>query len=390
MSIQKRTRGGRVDYMVRWRDGGATGPQRSRSFDRRADAEAFEATRRRRKQLGAHAPIDPSRRTLGDWLETWVADGRARWARSTLYSRTSILDKWVDPYLGDVRLADLGRRRLIEYRREITAKGCTAKQANATMRVLSAALSAAADEELIPANPAHGIKRLPTIRTDMQALSADQAEAIRAALPTQADRVLWGFMYAAGLRPEEALPLRWRDVDTTNKRVMIDRTFVVGQLRNTTKTGLGRDVDLIDPLIADLTALRAEQHPVNDDALVCPSLAGTPHHLENWRARVWNPARDRVGPGWATPYAGRRTYISLRIHAGDSPLVVAAAVGHTNGETIWRHYAREFERARTATPVPLAHAVETARRALASPGSVRQVCAKPGPGPSRGHLRLVV
>ena len=57
-----------------------------------------------------------------------------------------------------------------------------------------------------------GLQRPKVIREPRKALSAEQAERIRAELPAQADRVLWGLIYAAGLRTEEALALRWSDV----------------------------------------------------------------------------------------------------------------------------------------------------------------------------------
>jgi hypothetical protein len=52
------------------------------------------------------------------------------------------------------------------------------------------------------------------------------------------------------------------------------------------------------------------------------------------------------------------------IHAGVSPASVAAAVGHTSGETIWKHYARTFDGARGAKPVPMDQAIWAARRSV--------------------------
>jgi integrase len=69
------------------------------------------------------------------------------------------------------------------------------------MRVLSAALGGAVAED-----------KPPTIRAPRKALSPEQAERVRAELPTRRDRVLWGLQHAAGLRTEEALALRCSDV----------------------------------------------------------------------------------------------------------------------------------------------------------------------------------
>jgi hypothetical protein len=41
--------------------------------------------------------------------------------------------------------------------------------------------------------------------------------------------------------------------------------------------------------------------------------------------------------------------------------VIVAAIAGNSSEVIWKHYAREFDRARSAPSVPLADALATAR-----------------------------
>ena len=147
------------------------------------------------------------------------------------------------------------------------------------MRTLSAALAAAVDAGKLPSNPATGIRRLSTDTVRRDALSAEQAEAIRAALPTQRDRLMWGLLYLAGLRTEEALALRWQDIrglSRTGGRIAVDRVFVAGEIRQRTKTGAGRDVEIIAALAEDLIRHHEQTAPTSGDDLVCPSRVGTP------------------------------------------------------------------------------------------------------------------
>jgi integrase len=133
--------------------------------------------------------------------------------------------------------------------------GATPTIVTNVMKTLSSALGAAVDDGKLPTNPLLGVKRLPVIREPRRSLFADQAERVRVQLPTQQDRVLWGFLYAAGLRTEEALALRWADVIGLSRAgctLKIDRVFTRGKIRNTTKTGRGRDVPVIAPLAQDL------------------------------------------------------------------------------------------------------------------------------------------
>jgi hypothetical protein len=92
-----------------------------------------------------------------------------------------------------------------------------------------------------------------------------------------------------------------------------------------------------------------------------------PINLHNWRARIFNPAAERAGVGWAGRYTGRTTYISLQIHVGLSPVSVAALAGNSP-DIIWKRDAREFDRSRTARQSDLEGAARAARRAVARDG----------------------
>jgi len=99
------------------------------------------------------------------------------------------------------------------------------------------------------------VQRPKVIREPRQALSAERAERIRVELPTHTDRVLRGLLCAPGLRTEEALTVRWSDfleLSRAGCTLKVDRVFVSGQIRHTTKTGRGRDIEIVAPLAADL------------------------------------------------------------------------------------------------------------------------------------------
>jgi integrase len=185
-------------------------------------------------------------------------------------------------------------------------------------------------------------------------------------MPSQRDRVLLGLLAYAGLRPEEALALRWIDV---GRVLVIDRAFTHGEEKGT-KTNQRRTVEVIKPLAMDLQGLRAQN---GGEGLVAASETGGHLHLGNWRNRVWNPACRRAGVE-ATPYDGRHSYASLLIHAGRSPLAVAAAHGHASGETTWKHYAHVFEEARLASSTPVEDVILPARLRIGGPDRLHESC----------------
>lgn len=139
----------------------------ARTFDLKADAAAWEADARRRSQLGAHGAAEPSRDTLRVWLERYWKRDAADWARSTRFYRAHMIDKWIEPLIGGVRLRDLGAARVREWLAQIGAAGCTRGQRNHALR-----------------------------------------ERMRAAMPIPRDALMVSLMAYAGLRPEEVAPLR--------------------------------------------------------------------------------------------------------------------------------------------------------------------------------------
>jgi len=145
VSIQRATnQDGTTRYVVRWREGGR---QRGRRFDRLADARAFGAE------------------TLKEWLAHWFAVDGVRWEKNARLDRACVVDRWIAPYLGDVRLRDLGRARIIEWRAAMLADGASPYQTSKALGTLSAALGSAVDNERLPANPCVGIIAVVVVRS---------------------------------------------------------------------------------------------------------------------------------------------------------------------------------------------------------------------------------
>ena len=363
MSVSKGRRGGRTRWDVRWRE---EGRQQSRTFDRREDADRFEADVRRRLQLGAHGLVEPSREPLDEWLRHWWERDAHAWAASTRMQRGHVLDKWIVPFIGGVRLKDLGPARVREWRSAITRAGCSPGQVNAATRVLSAALGAAVPQAL-PSNPCTGIGSLPVQVARPRALTPDEIERIRGEMPSARDALMVSLMGYAGLRPEEVVALRWRDAE--GGVIVVDRAFTCGQLKGT-KSGARRTVEIVAPLAADLAGYRP--HVADPDALIAPARGGGFLYWGNWRNRAWNPACLAAGVK-AAPYDLRHSFASLLIHEGRNPLLVSAALGHASGELVWRRYGHVFDAARLAPTLSMVEAIEHAREDLRRSG-VRSEC----------------
>jgi integrase len=288
VSVVRAVRNGRTRWEVRWRDGGR---HRSRTFDLKRDAEAFERAMARRRQLGAHAPAEPGRELLSEWLKRWWETRSGAWAHSTRLQRAGVLDRWIVPYVGGVRLRDLGPARVRQFFAEIQAAGCPPTTAHHALGVLSAALGwqGAVGEGLLPANPCTGVRRLPLAPARPRALTPLEVERLRAAMPTPRDAVMVGLLAYAGLRPGEVLALIWESVGRT---LVVDRSVSEGHLKGT-KTNRRRSVEIVAPLAEDLEALRPAR--LSRGELVAPGAQGQPLELRTGTAA--SGVRPPGGPG---------------------------------------------------------------------------------------------
>jgi integrase len=132
----------------------------------------------------------------------------------------------------------------------------------------------------------------------------------------------------AGLRPGEALGLRWSDI--RQGTLLIERSASLGELK-TTKTRRIRSVTLLGPLAIDLRELQLALGRPAEDLLVFARSDGTcwtQNDWNNWRKRRFSSAARAVGIQGLTPYELRHSFCSLLIHEGMNPVEVAAQAGH--------------------------------------------------------------
>jgi hypothetical protein len=121
VSIERIGRKRGTGWRVRWRDGARN---RARTFDRKADALAFEAEVRRRRVAGDLRALEAGQETLQEFAEEW-------WrlyvlpnlARTTIASYAALWDAHVLPRLGATPLRELDPLSLAAFRTELAAAG---------------------------------------------------------------------------------------------------------------------------------------------------------------------------------------------------------------------------------------------------------------------------
>jgi integrase len=173
-------------------------------------------------------------------------------------------------------------------------------------------------------------------REEVQPLSPATVETMRAAIDGR-DATLLSVLAYAGLRPGEALGLRWGDV--RERTILIQRSISLGEEADT-KTRQHRTVRLLAPLAADLRFWRMAAGRPHDDQLVFPGKDGQPWTqavYQSWRRRAFHRATQAAGLARAQPYDLRPSVASLLLYEGRSVIYVARQLGHDARLTLTRY-----------------------------------------------------
>lgn len=340
--------------------------RRTKRFATRREAQVFIGD-----LLRGSAAARIERLTLEDWLAQWIRTYGPAWEPRTVHDRGDYADRLIVPHLGKLRLGEIGRADVREWRARLVREGSTPYVADRAVTVLSAALGAAVEDDLIPANPCRGLKRLPRSVDRRRPATVAEVEAIRAVMPTPRDRAVVGLMAYAGLRPGEVRALRWADV--REHTLVVRAAARDGGGEKARKAGGIAVVPVIGPLREDLEALVAVD---GRDPLAAPRALVV--HIPDWRvwaSRVWRPARERAGTD-VPPYALRHTFASLQIAAGLNPWQVAALLGHANPGMVISTYGHLFAEQELAAPLIVADAVVAARAHQSSVGVMAPVTSR--------------
>ncbi len=320
-----------------------------------------------RRQRGEHVRRSSDTPTLRDFASDWMERRQAAGlSEATLQTNGLIFDKHLDPYLGGLRVGDLSPRRLDEWRRELEAVGVSTYMLNRSKTLLGQILADARRLDFVALNAARG---LPTVRRRARrgrTATPEQVEAMRASFLEAGhlgQATMISLLAYVGLRPREALDLRWEMVDR-------DRLILPAEL---TKGRMARSPEIPRPVIADLGRWRLACGGLGGLVFPRPSDGGrwTKSDWNNWRKRGFVNAagaaglldRDSESETWVgdfRPYDLRHTCASLMIRAHVGPADVAAQLG-TSLELVFRTYAHSIEAMRGRPSTSIALAISAAR-----------------------------
>ncbi len=342
-------RDGRRGTGRRWRVRYAApdGRERSRSFDRKTDADRFRVAVEADVQRGTY--IDPSagkmtlRRYADGWLRAQTFD------EATRENTERRLRLHVYPALGDQSLGQLAARPSA-IQAWVRGLRLAASTARGVLAALSMVMNAAVDDGLIQRNPcsARSVRAPRPAGRKVVPWTADQVTAVRAALPARY-QALADAGRGLGLRQGEAFGLAVEDIDFLRRVVHVRRQ--VKRLGNglvfaPPKGGRDREVPLPGSVGLRLSAHIAAYPAaavalpwrLPDAAPVTARLLFTTVQRQAitrtpFVQRHWHPALEAAGIPKAREngfHALRHHFASVLLHDGVDIAALASYLGHTD------------------------------------------------------------
>jgi integrase len=175
------------------------------------------------KRLNGQEAFPPTM-TFAEYVERWLQHKRRDKRLTTIRRYEGLLRDHILPVLGGIRVADVRPAEVQITLDRMSEGGQSARSVIQARAVISGALKAAVDWQLIPLNPARAAKAPSPQRPALQVPSPEGL----LALVRAAEGTPWAIPMlvacSTGLRRAEALALRWADLDLGAGRLTVRQT----------------------------------------------------------------------------------------------------------------------------------------------------------------------
>ena len=304
------------------------------------DAERYRTQKLR--ELDTETFVEASRQTVGLYLREWLRETVSPRVRTrTLADYQALAERHLIPAIGHRSIAQLTPAEIQKVYAEMQARGLSPRTIRYAHSVLHNALEQAVRWRLLARNPAHLVTLPRRVRREMRSLSADEAGQLLSASAGTRFEALWALLLSTGLRPGEALALRWSDF--SGERIHVQRSLTWTK---------GRGPEMVDPKTAKARRVVSvplsvgrllQRHRVEqvserlkagtewrDLDLVFSSIRGEPLEWRVVSRRYFQPLRRAANLHGLRPYDLRHSCASLLLAAGENVKVVSERLGHAS------------------------------------------------------------
>jgi integrase len=294
----------------------------------------------REKDLGTFR--EPSNITVDEYLTNWMETSAKQRLRPRTYAiYEDYLRIYIRPAIGKIKIDKLTPLHIQSLYNQMKEKGLSASTIKKAHSIISAAFNQAVKWKTIAQNPAQHVD-LPQIeRNKMRALTPEEAKRFLEAASSSRWFALFTLMLTTGMRPGEALGLKWSDIE--DDKIHVQHSLVTrGKGWSLTEPKTSRSRRTIPMPISTVKVLQQHKTLQNQERLVAgpeyhnhnfvfASYNGEPLNIRNVVNRHFKPILKEAGlPETIRLYDLRHTCATLLLKAGENPKVVSERLGHAS------------------------------------------------------------
>lgn len=306
--------------------------------------------------------VEPSDLTVGQWLDQCLR-GKPHLSAKTVATYQYEVNH-LKRLLGDIKLQALKPIHIKNAYIGAATQDLSPRTQRKLASRLTSALQEAVDLELLPRNPAKGVKiGMPRVKPRMNAWTGEEATAFLKAARRDPFYPLFYLMLVTGMRRGEVMGLQWRNVDVKTSRIQVTHSLsTTGKgdeaVLKEVKTDKSRRTLQVTPDVLEILEERRlvqREHAQTLGALwpttdyVFTTALGTPISPRNL-GRSFKRIQRSIDLKALTLHDLRHTYASLALQHGVPIELVSERLGHASvGFTLdtYRH-VYDAERAKGA------------------------------------------
>lgn len=307
------------------------------TFDSRKEAanqEEDAKVTQRKIDRGELAPATDTKRTFGAAIKLFLSalEDSGSPSHSEYSGRVGL---YLSPTFDRMALVDIRKSDVIKWRDELEQR-VSASTVNTVLGTLSSAFTFFVGRDWIAGNPCRGVKNL---KHDSKVFPwLHSTEAITRLLGACVPRIrnVVAVLVGTGLRLDEALCLRWDDIDLEHRIITVHR----GRNGGGTKSHKSRPVPIFDSVLPVLRAMKLER---GVNAMLWPGGNRCKPGAPLSHAGVRNPFKDACArAGLSTTlrlHDLRHTFASLFLIDGGDIFKLSRMLGHSSVAITEKTYA---------------------------------------------------
>jgi integrase len=327
-----------------------------------ANASTQQESRKRAKEKLNQTQVTPvikpaceSKQSVGTFIFEWLGNEHVHSiAPTTLARYQGLLARYIDPTIGAVPIAQVGKEHVLKVLQHMALKNQSPRSQQQARALLSVALNAAVNKELLSHNPVKLTKNVGLNRKPISPLSQDE---VRKLLHSTIGTFHHARLHVAlllGLRQGEVLGLTWADVDMAGKKIRVHNQIqkIDGKRQF---TSLKTDSSNRIVMIGDSTRLALEAHRLIVQQmeskmgkswvamdLVFPNRFGQPVQSK-WDYQCWINALANCQIPRRSLHNARHTAGTLLYSSGADIETIRRILGHSSIALTSRTYVHTAE-----------------------------------------------